>query len=105
MYGSYHHIVVANKMNEKPCEVYDIAGPLCESGDILGRDRRLPELQEGDLLAILNAGAYGFSMSSEYNSRPRPAEILVNRGKHALVRDRETLEDLLTGQEFAPWLK
>jgi diaminopimelate decarboxylase len=105
MYGSYHHIVVANKMNENPCEVYDIAGPLCESGDILGRDRRLPELQEGDLLAILNAGAYGFSMSSQYNSRPRPAEILVNRGRYALVRDRETLDDLLIGQEFAPWLK
>jgi len=105
LYGSYHHIVVANKMNENPCEVYDIAGPLCESGDILGRDRRLPELQEADLLAILNAGAYGFAMSSQYNSRPRPAEILVNRGRDALVRNRETLEDLLTGQEFAPWLK
>jgi diaminopimelate decarboxylase len=65
----------------------------------------LPELQEGDLLAILNAGAYGFSMSSQYNSRPRPAEILVNIGRYALVRDRETLDDLLIGQEFAPWLK
>jgi len=105
MYGSYHHILVANKLNSPSKNKYDVAGPLCESGDILARDRKLPEVQEGDLLAILNAGAYGYSMSSQYNSRPKAAEVLVKEGKFALVRKRGTLDDLATGQKFAAWLK
>lgn len=105
MYGSYHPIVVANRLNSAEEETYDIAGPLCESGDLLARGRRLPRISEGDLLAILNAGAYGFSMSSQYNSRPRPAEVMVRDGEYALVRRRETLEALLTGQALPPWLK
>lgn len=60
MYGSYHHIIVANKANEEPCEKIDIAGNLCESGDIFARDRELPKLEEGDILAIMDAGAYCF---------------------------------------------
>jgi diaminopimelate decarboxylase len=104
MYGSYHPIVVANKLNEPETETYDIAGPLCESGDFLARDRKLPRIEEGDLLAVLNAGAYGFSMSSQYNSRPRCAEVLVKDGKCALVRERESLETLLVGQKISPWL-
>jgi diaminopimelate decarboxylase len=104
MYGSYHPIVVANKLNEPETETYDIAGPLCESGDFLARDRKLPRIEEGDLLAVLNAGAYGFSMSSQYNSRPRCAEVLVKDGKCALVRERESLETLLIGQKIPPWL-
>ncbi len=105
MYGSYHPIVVANRLYELEEEIYDIAGPLCESGDILARDRKLPKIFEGDLLAILNAGAYGFSMSSQYNSRPRCAEVLVKGGKYALIRERETFEDLLRGQIIPEWLK
>ena len=105
MYGSYHPIVVANKLNEPEEEIYDVAGPLCESGDILARDRRLPKIVEGDLLAILNAGAYGFSMSSQYNSRPRCAEVLVKGGEYALIREREKMEDLLKGQRIPSWLK
>lgn len=105
MYGSYHPIVVANRLYEREEEIYDIAGPLCESGDILARDRKLPKIFEGDLLAILNAGAYGFSMSSQYNSRPRCAEVLVKGGKYALIRERETFEDLLRGQIIPEWLK
>lgn len=105
MYGAYHHIVVANRLNEPEKEVYDIAGPLCESGDILARGRPLPETREGDLLAILNAGAYSFVMSSQYNSRPRCPEILVRDGKYALIRGRETLEDLLRGQSLPEWLE
>jgi diaminopimelate decarboxylase len=105
MYGSYHPMVVANKLNEPETETYDIAGPLCESGDLLTRDRKLPKIEEGDLLAILNAGAYGFSMSSQYNSRPRCAEVLVNDGKYAVIRERETFETLLNGQKFPPWFK
>ncbi|RJS85277.1 diaminopimelate decarboxylase [Candidatus Bathyarchaeota archaeon] len=105
MYGSYHPIIVANKLRSKDEEVYDIAGPLCESGDLLATGRKLPKISEGDLLAILNAGAYGFSMSSNYNSRPRCGEVLVKDGEYALVRRREHLEDLLRGQEIPSWLR
>jgi len=105
MYGSYHPIVVANKMNQPLKERYTIAGPICESGDLLAKDRLLPEIEEGDLIAVLNAGAYGFSMSSQYNSRPRAAEVLVKDGRHEIIRDRETFEVLKYGQKFASWLK
>lgn len=101
MYGSYHHILVANKLNlPAECEC-DVCGPLCESGDVFAGFRPLPKVSEGDLLAILNTGAYGFSMSSQYNSRPRAAEVLVKNGESALVRERETFEDLLRGQKAA----
>jgi diaminopimelate decarboxylase len=105
MYGSYHHILVANRLNDKDEELYDIAGPLCESGDIFARDRKLPKIMEGDLLAILNTGAYGFCMSSQYNSKPRCSEVLVNKGKYALIREREVLDDLLRGQRIPSWLR
>lgn len=104
MYGSYHHILVANRLNEILTEKYDVVGPLCESGDILAKDRMLPSILEGDLLAILNTGAYGYSMSSQYNSRPRPAEVLVKDGSFELVRERETFQDLVRGQTIASWL-
>src|SRR3990170_4762501 len=86
MYGSYHQIVVANKLNAPDEAVYDVVGPICESGDALAKDRRLPMMQEGDLLAVLNAGAYGFDMSSQYNARPRAAEVIVKNGKATLAR-------------------
>jgi len=105
MYGSYHHILTADKLNRVDEEVYDVAGPLCESGDLLARDRKMSKIEEGRLLVILNAGAYGYSMSSQYNSRPKPSEILVKDGKYALIRERETIEDLSTNQRTAPWLK
>jgi diaminopimelate decarboxylase len=101
MYNSFHQIIIANKLNEKVEEKYDIVGPLCESGDFLGKSRRLPSVDEGDTLAILNAGAYGFSMSSHYNSRPRPAEIMVKNGDDRIIRERENFENLLTGQRIA----
>jgi diaminopimelate decarboxylase len=99
MYGSYHPIVVANKLVAMEEEKYDVAGPICESGDLLAKDRRLPKVEEGDLLAVLNAGAYGFSMSSQYNSRPRAAEVLVKGGKYRLIREREQLGDLISHQQ------
>ena len=105
MYGSYHPIVVANKLGSAEEETYDVAGPICESGDLLARDRRLPRISEGDLLAVLNAGAYGFSMSSQYNSRPRPAEVMVRNGEYALIRRREKFWSLLEEQGLPPWLK
>ncbi len=101
MYGSYHPIVVANKLDAEETEKYDVAGPICESGDLLAKDRKLPEVEEGDLLAILNAGAYGFSMSSQYNARPRAAEVLVKEGKYKLVREREQFDDLMVSQKQA----
>lgn len=105
MYGSYHHILVANRLNEVLTEKYDVVGPICESGDVLAKDRPLPPISEGDLLAILNAGAYGYSMSSQYNSRPRAAEVLVKDGHYEVVRERETFQDLVRGQKSASWLK
>jgi diaminopimelate decarboxylase len=101
LYGSYHHIVVANKLNSPEEETVDVVGPICESGDALANDRRLPTVQEGDLLAVLNAGAYGFAMSSQYNARPRAAEVLVKDGKARLAREREQLDDLVKGQRMA----
>ncbi len=98
MYGSYHSILVANKLGKADKETYDVVGPICESGDILAKERALPKVQEGDLLAIMNAGAYGFSMSSQYNSRPRPAEVMIRQGKPVIVREREQLADLMVKQ-------
>ena len=98
MYGSYHHIVLASQPNAKPTQTIDIAGNICESGDLFARDRPMPDIREGSLLAILNAGAYGFSMSSQYNSRPRAAEVLVQGGKAEVIRERETFADLYSKQ-------
>ena len=101
MYGSYHQVLVANKLGSPEKETYDVVGPICESGDALAKDRRLPKIEEGDLLAVLNAGAYGYSMSSQYNARPRAAEVLVKNGKCSLIREREQLDDLMSGQRMA----
>ena len=98
MYDSYHHIVVADKPDAEATQKIDIAGDVCESGDLFARDRPMPEIEEGDVLAILNAGAYSFSMSSQYNSRPRPAEVLVKDGESEVVRERETFADLFNKQ-------
>ena len=98
MYGSYHPIVVANKLGAKDKETYDVVGPICESGDALAKDRELPVVEEGDVLAVLNAGAYGFSMSSQYNARPRAAEVMIRQGKPVIIREREQLDNLTANQ-------
>lgn len=98
MYGSYHHIVPAVNPLAEPIQKIDIAGDVCESGDLFARERPMPDLAEGDLLAILNAGAYAFSMSSQYNSRPKPSEVLVSKGKSEIIRERETFADLFSKQ-------
>ena len=105
MYGSYHHIITCNKKNKEKTLTYDIVGPICESGDIIGKERKLPKLEEGDFLAILDTGAYGFTMSSPYNSRPRPAEILIDKGQTFKIREGETFEDLTRNQEIPEHLK
>lgn len=100
LYGAYHHILVANKVDARPSQKVNIVGPICENGDMLARDRPMPRLEEGDLLAILNAGAYGYSMSSNYNSRPRAAEVLVKDGHEFLIRERENITDILDRQRL-----
>lgn len=98
MYNAHHRIRVLGK--EDPADRYDVAGNICESGDIFARDRKLPKVKAGDILAILDTGAYGFSMSSRYNSRPLPAEILIRSdGSVELIREKETYEDLFTHQK------
>ena len=96
LYGSYHGIVNVSSPEGKP-RIYTVAGYICET-DTFAWDRKLPEVHEGDLLAFLNAGAYGYSMASNYNSRLRPPEIMVHEGKAQLIRRRETIEDLLATQ-------
>lgn len=97
LYDAWHPVqVVAPRRGKKT--MADVVGPVCESGDFLARQRYLPPLQSGDLLAVLKAGAYGFAMSSQYNSRPRAAEVLVDGGKTRLARRRETFEDLTRGE-------
>jgi diaminopimelate decarboxylase len=92
-----------SKTEGKKVEKIDIVGPVCESGDFFALDREMPELHEGDLLAIMSAGAYGFVMASNYNSRPLPAEALVRGDKFALIRKRQTWEDLVRGEVEAGW--
>jgi diaminopimelate decarboxylase len=98
LYGAYHHIVPAT-LKDSPKKKADIVGPICETGDVFAKSRELPELNEGDLIAVLSVGAYGFTMASNYNSRPKPAEVLVRDGKARLIRQRETLADLIA-REF-----
>ena len=105
MYGSYHHIIPTTEIEGTKTLTYDIAGPICESGDILGKERKLQELKEEDYLAILDAGAYGFTMSSSYNSRPRPAEVLINNGQSYLIREAENYDDILSHQMIPDYLE
>jgi len=95
MYDAYHAVVVANKADHDSEGTYEIVGPICESGDIIARDRRLPPIEPGDVVAVLDTGAYGFSMSSRYNGRVRCAEVLVNRGGVDVIRRREDYGDLI----------
>ncbi len=104
-YDSYHHVVLANKFNKACTAKYEVVGPICESGDYIAHDRILPEPKEGDILAVYNAGAYGFSMSSQYNSRPKCKEALVCDGKVELIRDAETMEDIWRHQIIPERLK
>ena len=94
LYNAYHQIIPLTQSQGKKSPA-DIVGPICESGDYLGKNIELPPLKEGDILAILSSGAYGFSMSSNYNTRPRCAEVAISQGKIKLIRKRETFEDLI----------
>jgi len=107
LYGAYHQIVPLKSQSQgvrKSEEKVDVAGPICESGDFFAKDRYLPEVKEGGFLAIIGAGAYGFSMSSNYNSRCRPAEVMVVKDKVFLIRKRETQQDLINHELIPPFL-
>ena len=98
LYDAYHEIVPVSQNGSRKIAV-DVVGPVCESGDYFARDRKIPFPEREDLLAVKNAGAYGFAMSSQYNSRPRAAEVLVSGNKWSVVRERETLKDLVQGEK------
>ena len=95
LYQSYHEIVPVHEPSDAAGESVDVVGPVCESGDFFAQDRELPPLNEGDLVALMSAGAYGFVMASNYNSRPLPAEVLVKGDRSSLIRRRQTMEDLV----------
>jgi diaminopimelate decarboxylase len=103
LYGSYHGIQPVRKDQEGSI-VADIVGPICESGDFLAKDREMPRFRRDDLIAFMSSGAYGFAMSSNYNSRPRVAEVMVKGDTFAVVRERETMEDLIKGEKIPAFL-
>ena len=98
LYEGWHQIAPVVKPDGDTAELTDVVGPICETGDYLAQNRELPPVQAGDLLAVMSAGAYGFTMASNYNTRPMPAEILVSGSDAHLVRERQTLEDLVRGE-------
>jgi len=104
LYGSYQRIQPVHQVDRGEV-VADVVGPICESGDFLAKDRKLPNMEQGDLLAVMSAGAYGFSMSSNYNSRPRAAEVLVARDKFYVIRQREDFDDLIRGELIPGFLE
>jgi len=101
LYSAWHDILPLSKQEAEVIEQVDIVGPICETGDFLGKERHL-SLQQGDLLAVLSAGAYGFTMASTYNSRPKICEVMVDGGKVFEIRRRETVEELMTGESLLP---
>ncbi|NWF53245.1 MAG: diaminopimelate decarboxylase [Syntrophaceae bacterium] len=104
LYGSYQRVQPLHR-SDKPEWTADVVGPICESSDFLAKDRTLPKAEPGDLLAVMSAGAYGFSMSSNYNSRPRVAEVLVSKDKYFVIRQREDYDDLIRGEIIPDFLK
>jgi len=103
MYDAYHEVIVANKADAPLTTEYTVTGPICETGDILAKDRRLPQIAAGDILAVLDAGAYGFAMSSQYNCRPRCPEVLIKGSQVSLMRKGETLGDITALMQRPPW--
>jgi len=102
-YGSYHQILPVRKEPREEV-VADVVGPLCESSDFLAKERKIPNLRSGELIAVMSAGAYGFSMSTNYNSRPRVPEVLVRDDRMFVIRRREDYEDLVRGEEIPDFL-
>ncbi|MFH1545794.1 MAG: diaminopimelate decarboxylase [Patescibacteria group bacterium] len=105
LYDAWHEILLAGNLNAKAAKKVSVVGQICENTDQLARDRLLPKLAEGDLLAILDTGAYGFGMSSNYNTRARPAEVLVSEGKAEIIREREGSNEIIGRQRIPNRLK
>jgi len=97
LYGSYHRIAEVEQ-NGRDAKEYDVVGPICESGDFLARDRELPAVEQGERIALFSAGAYGFTMASNYNTRPRACELIVDGDTVSVARKRETYEDLIANE-------
>ena len=105
LYNAYHDIrPVSEALLHRPKHMVDVVGPVCESGDFLAKDRTLPDVKPGDLLAVMSAGAYGFVMASNYNSRPRVPEVLVKDGEVHVIRTRENYDDLIKGESIPAFL-
>ncbi len=100
LYEAHHDILPVIKNESAPVHAVDVVGPICESGDFLAKDRKMPQPQPGDLLAVMSAGAYGFTMASNYNSRPKTPEVLVKDHHMMVIRSRETYEDLIRGESI-----
>jgi diaminopimelate decarboxylase len=103
-YDAYHEIVPLTRTSGALVKS-DVVGPICESGDFFCKDRLLPMVSEGDYLALLSAGAYGFVMASNYNTRPLAAEILVNGKRAAIARERQPVKEIWSGEKTVAWLK
>ncbi|MEN6443323.1 MAG: diaminopimelate decarboxylase [Methanoregula sp.] len=103
MYDAYHEVIAADKADAALTTEYTVTGPICETGDILAPDRRLPELAAGNIIAVLDAGAYGYAMSSQYNGRPRCPEVLIKGNDVALMRRGETIGDITGTMQRPPW--
>ncbi|MDD4126753.1 MAG: diaminopimelate decarboxylase [Methanomicrobium sp.] len=103
MYDSYHEIIIANKADKQRDTEYTVTGPICETGDILAPDRLLPKTEDGDVIAILDAGAYGYSMASQYNCRPRCPEVMVFGERSGIMRRGESVIDILNTMKKLPW--
>jgi diaminopimelate decarboxylase len=101
LYDAWQEIIPIIANTHRKPNLFDVVGPVCETGDFLGKQRRLA-IEVGDLLAVRSAGAYGFTMSSTYNSRPRVAEVVVDGAKAYLVRERETVQSLYAGESTLP---
>ncbi|MGH7428163.1 MAG: diaminopimelate decarboxylase family protein, partial [Candidatus Methylomirabilaceae bacterium] len=105
LYGAYHEIRPVHEVPNAKTLTVDVVGPVCESSDFLAKDRAMPEAKAGDLLAVMSAGAYGFTMASNYNSRPRVPEVLVKGGEMHVIRTREEYADLVRGETIPEFLR
>ena len=102
LYGAYHRVLPVRAAG-RPLRRADIVGPVCESSDFLARGRQLPQVKPGELLAVMSSGAYGFVFSSNYNSRPRAAEVLIKSNRFRVIRKREIFADLVRGEIARPF--
>jgi diaminopimelate decarboxylase len=105
MYDSYHEIVPLHRDSSRRAQTVDVVGPICESGDCFAKDRSLQEVGEGELVALMSAGAYGYAMANRYNARPLAAEVLVKGSAFELIHARETFEQMIVGEKIPAFLE